>query len=477
MVGCPKRPLVLLFAVFFFVASSFGAPLYPVKKSANGRYIVDQNNNPFLMVGDSPHSLIANLNQTDAATYLANRATNGFNSLWVEALCFPYVGGRANGSLLNGTLPFTRTLTGGYYDLTAPNPTYFAYVDTVLNMAATNNLLVLLDPCETGGWLATMTNNGSNSCWTFGQYLGNRYKGFSNVVWLSGNDYDVVQWSIHTNDVCVTALARGIASADANHLQTVELGSDYAQPDSLSDANWWPIIALNLVYDYSQTYAGCYHAYSRTNFVPLFNGEQHYESEVNGFPTDNVEMGTPLVLRHQEYWTMLSGAAGQLYGNKYIWPFSSGWQTNLNTVGVQQLQYNTALFQSRAWYNLVPDMNHTLVTAGYGTFATNGLISTNNYVTAASTPDGTLGVIYIPTSSTITVAMSAMAGLTTALWYDPTAGSYTTASGSPFTNSGTHQFTTPGNNSGGAPDWVLVLQASGGSSQLLPPTNLRIVSP
>jgi Protein of unknown function (DUF4038)/Putative collagen-binding domain of a collagenase len=421
---------------------------------------VDQNNTPFLMVGDAPHSLIVNLDQADASTYLFNRAANGFNALWVEALCFPYTGGPANGSLLNGTLPFTNMLTGGYYDLTKPNSNYFAYVDTVLTMAATNHLLVLLDPCETGGWLATMTNNGSNSCWIYGQYLGKRYKGFTNLVWLSGNDFDVTMWSIPTNDVCVRAVARGIASMDTNHFQTVELGADYANPDSLSDSNWWPIIKLNLVYDFSQTYAGCYRAYGRTNLVPCFNGEQHYESEVNGFPTDNVEMGTPLVLRHQEYWTLLSGACGQVYGNTYIWQFLSAWQNNLDTIGVQQLQYNTALFRSRAWYNLIPDITHTFLTAGYGTYATNGLISTNDYATAAITPDGSLALIYLPTVRSITVNLSKMAGLITARWYDPTSGGYETISDFPFANAGAQIFTPPRNNSAGDGDWVLVLEVN-----------------
>ena len=33
------------------------------------------------------------------------------------------------------------------------------------------------------------------------------------------------------------------------------------------------------------------------------------------------DAGTPSILRRQEYWTLLSGAAGQLYGNRYTWPF------------------------------------------------------------------------------------------------------------------------------------------------------------
>ena len=36
-------------------------PAYPVKASSNNRYLVDQNNSPFMIVGDSPHSLIGRM--------------------------------------------------------------------------------------------------------------------------------------------------------------------------------------------------------------------------------------------------------------------------------------------------------------------------------------------------------------------------------------------------------------------------------
>jgi len=52
-----------------------------------------------------------------------------------------------------------------------------------------------------------------------------------------------------------------------------------------------------------------------------------------------------------------------------------------------------------------------------------------------------------------------LSGLVTARWFDPTSATYTTVSGSPFTNTGTKQFTPPsGNHSDGANDWVLVLE-------------------
>jgi collagenase-like protein with putative collagen-binding domain len=57
----------------------------------------------------------------------------------------------------------------------------------------------------------------------------------------------------------------------------------------------------------------------------------------------------------------------------------------------------------------------------------------------------------------VTVEMGKFDGSVTAKWYDPTSGNSNTIAGSPFANTGSHGFSTPGNNSAGDPDWVLLL--------------------
>ena len=119
--------------------------------------------------------------------------------------------------------------------------------------------------------------------------------------------------------------------------------------------------------------------------------------------------------------------------------------------------------KSVAWYNLVPDQTHSLLTAGYGTYRDTGGNGGNDYATAARTADGTLAVIYTPVSHTLTVALGGFAGPVTAQWYDPTHDTFSTVSGSPFNNSGTHNFATPGNNHAGDRDWVLLLRTEAGT--------------
>jgi hypothetical protein len=271
---------------------------------------------------------------------------------------------------------------------------------------------------------------------------------------MHGNDYQT--WG-PTNDPYVTAVALGISDVDTRHLQTVEL--DYTTSGSLDDEAWAPIIQLNASYTYFPTYEQVLTDYNRGNFLPVFMVEADYEFEQLNAPPG----GTPQQLRRQEYWTLLSGATGQLYGNHYTWQFLcpqrdgsgsciGGWKDELDTPGQTQFGYVKALFGPRRWYDLVPDQAHTVVTDGLGIYGT------NNYVTAASTPDGTLAIAYVPSSRTLTVDLSQFSGSVTARWYDPAAGTFTSIAGSPYTNAGNQQFITPGTNAEGDDDWVLVLE-------------------
>src|SRR5689334_3074195 len=82
-------------------------PVYPLKPSANGRYLVDQANSPCLLMGDSPQALVVNISEAEADGFFADRGSYGFNSAWVNLLCATYTGGRADASTIDGVLPFT----------------------------------------------------------------------------------------------------------------------------------------------------------------------------------------------------------------------------------------------------------------------------------------------------------------------------------------------------------------------------------
>jgi hypothetical protein len=443
------------------VSTAPTAPVFPLKVSSNGRYLVDQNGVPFLMVGDAPQAAIGNLSESEADRYFADREAHGFNAVWINLLCDGYTFCNGDGTTEDGIKPFTTGSSPSSYDLSTPNPAYFQRVDDIINLAADHGLLVVLDPIETGGWLGTLQANGATKDFNYGAYLGSRYRSFPNIVWMSGNDFQ--SWSTSSDDTVVRSVARGIQSTDPNHLQTLEL--NYSASSSLDDGNWSSILGMNAAYTYYPTYAEVLHAYNQTPTMPAFLVEANYE-----FEQLNADGGSTQNLRRQEYWTMLSGATGQLYGSGYTDRIANGWSAaNVDSIGVTQLGYMTALFQGRPWYKLVPDASHTLVTAGYGTFSSSTGITTNDYATAARTADGSLAMVYMPTARTVTVDMTDLGSDVTAQWYDPTNGSYATVNGSPFANTGSRQFTPPTRNSGGDSDWVLVLTATGGSLPPPPP--------
>jgi hypothetical protein len=164
-----------------------------------------------------------------------------------------------------------------------------------------------------------------------------------------------------------------------------------------------------------------------------------------------------------------------MYGSVVTAYFESGWQNGLDTPGVAQLRIMKNFFAARQWWNLVPDQSHTVVTAGYGTFTSVNAIQDSNYATAARTTDGSLVLAYTPVSTTLTVDMTKLSGSVTARWFDPSNAAFRAISGSPFSNSGTKAFATPGNNGDGDSDWVLVLEASSTNQPPSAPTGLRII--
>jgi hypothetical protein len=157
---------------------------------------------------------------------------------------------------------------------------------------------------------------------------------------------------------------------------------------------------------------------------------------------------------------MTSGAAGQMYGNGYTWPFLAGWRDHLDTPGAAQMNILRSFFEPRAWYALVPDVAHTVVTSGYGTYASTGYVASNDFLTAARTADGTLVVAYTPVLRTFTVDMSKLSAAAVARWFDPSTGAYTAIAGSPLANSGVQSFTPPALNGDGDGGWVLVLETN-----------------
>ena len=62
------------------------APVFPLRLSADRRYLIDLKDQPFQVIGDSPWSLIVEPAPAQVDQYLDDRAAKGFNLLPVNLL-------------------------------------------------------------------------------------------------------------------------------------------------------------------------------------------------------------------------------------------------------------------------------------------------------------------------------------------------------------------------------------------------------
>jgi hypothetical protein len=419
-----------------------GSGLYPLKLAPGKHYLVDQGGNPFLICGDSPWEIVTAISTADATTYMEDRRSKGFNTIIVELM--EHTTAAFGAADVNGNRAFTTALPGSTYpDFSVPNDTYFAHVDEIVQIAAARGILVLFTPAYLGyqggseGWYKEMVANGVNKLTAFGNYVGNRYKNFPNIMWVDGGDYNAPDKTL------TRAVANGIKAFDSQHLHTVHSADGTSGLDYWSGETW---LDVDTVYDDIAVTHVAIHTralteYTRAGWKPFFLIESCYEGG---------SCSGEVLTRQQAYEALLSGAAGQLFGNDTVWPFRAGWLSALNSQGSGDMIRVKSVFASRRWENLVPDTNQTFLTAGAGTGA--------GYASASVASDGTFGIIYTPDIRDLTVSMSRFAGPVTARWYDPTSGSYTAAAISSIPNTGSRTFRPAGNNSRGKPDWVLILE-------------------
>jgi hypothetical protein len=433
--------------------SSSGSMLLHV--SSNKRYLEDASNHPFYLVGDTAWCLVPGLTVSQATSYFHTRASEGFNAVLMDAdvqLGASPVGAPSRGPAdANGNEPFNGKLSSGDYDastvpaagdMTSTAGKYWANVDAIITAASQNGIQIIFDVYDNyNPWFGGSSSpNSTANLNAYGKFLGQRYTGFDNIIWMIGNDYS----ESAGGDANLSAVMQGIRQFDTRHIGWAidEYGA------GLDNTGLRSSFEIDSVYEYSPgPWRSLYLSqYNRSDFAPIINIESGYEN--------NTAIGVTLAdVREEHYSFLLSGAAGDTYGNEWVWPFATSWQdwqAALSSQGSHEVTYFAQLVTSISWTTLIPDQNGTVF---------QGLGNPEDYCGAYSS-DGTLALAYRPatgqTSQSFDVNLSRFAGQVTARWYDPTTGMYT-AIGS-FASSGTHTFASPSTNGAGDNDFVLVLQ-------------------
>ncbi len=425
-------------------ASSFhpaASAVFPLKVKPGQRYLEDARGMPFLMHGDAAWSLIAALKKEDVELYLEDRRSRGFNTLLVSLLEHHFASHAPANAY--GQQPF---LTPG--DYSTPNEDYFAHADWVLRKAAEKGFLVLLAPSYTGanggseGWYQEMAANGPDKLRQYGRFLGQRYSQFDNILWIHAGDYNPPDKNL------VRAIAEGIREFDGSALHSAHCGPETAPLDYWAGEPW---LQVNNVYTYGPVYLAARAQYSRPERMPFFLIESAYENE-HGATEQRVRM--------QSYQALLSGAAGQVFGNNPVWHFDGpglfpapvSWKQALGSRSSQSMRHLMALFAATQWWLLVPDIENRFLTASTG--------SQYDRVLAAMASDASFAIVYVPNAQPFTLDLGKLKGPhIMAQWYDPASGTYLKISEPLSPAIGSRSFKPRGRNSAGFGDWVLLLES------------------
>ena len=157
------------------------------------------------------------LSNADVTTYLNDRAARGFNAIWLGVT--DQLDQNSPPKDFSGNVPFD----GAWF--TNPDTAYWAHQDFVIQQAAARGITIFLQPSfvgnsdgnvyDTPAYLASS----DATIAAYGTFIGNRYKGFNNIVYVVGGDYNSAQTAVATK---LAALANAIAAADPNHIITLE---------------------------------------------------------------------------------------------------------------------------------------------------------------------------------------------------------------------------------------------------------------
>ncbi len=445
------------------LASEPVRPLPRLHASANGRFIVQDNGQPFFYFGDTAWELFHRLNRKEGADYLRTRAEQGFTV--VQAVALAELDGLTDPNAF-GKLPLTDrdparpAVTPGARVTVSAEYDYWDHVEYLIDEANRRGLYVGLLPAW-GRWVVpngrapedTVFNTAN--AFTYGEFLGKRFRN-KGVIWILGGDRP----ADGVEDVW-RSMAKGIAIGVSGREDYGAVFMTFHPRGGGTSSTWFhndPWLDANMqqtghgLAETVQSWKKIAADYLLTPPKPVIDGEPLYEdhplafrSKVNGYSFD-------AHVRQRAYWDLFSGACGYTYGNHAVWQmYAPGrkpvngplmyWYEALHRPGAEEVRFVRRLIESRPVLSRIPDQ--TLITKE---------LDGADHISAVR-GDG-YAFIYDAQGRPFTVNLGKISGqVLRAWWFNPRSGDKSPAG--QFPNSGTHDFTAPSEGFGS--DWVLVL--------------------
>jgi hypothetical protein len=319
--------------------------MFPLTVSQDNTHLVDASGRPFLIIGDTAWSLIAQLGRDDMLRYLNTRQSQGYNALIVSLAEAKF---SSNPPMSReGLSPFLEGV-----NLNKPNPAYLNWAREALQAAGDRGLAVFLCPAYLGwdggpeGFAGAARAAGPDGLRRWGAAMAEALRGLDNIIWMPGGDYSMPEgdrW-------LVNALADGIRSVDKTRLMTGHAGQKSPR-EAFGDPAW---LQVDNTYSYNKDLTPVLLRNARREpRKPVFLSETIYEGE---------HESTPGQIRRQFWWTGFCGHCGHVFGNHPIWhfdgpglfPAKQTWQQALTSQGSRDMARWGRMMSKWPWWNLQP---------------------------------------------------------------------------------------------------------------------------
>lgn len=442
----------------FTVAKYSGSnPLYQAgepRLSFDRHYLVQQGGKPWFFLSDTAWNGALLSTDEEWTRYLADRAAKKFT-----AVQFVMTQWRAGAKDENGQVAFTGT------NPIKINPAFFQRMDrkiTAVNDAGLVAVPVMLWALSSPAKESPGDSLPVDQAKLLAEYMAARYAGHR-VIWVLGGDGDYTgrnaeRWRSIGQAVfpegrkrhLVGMHPRGMQDPWANFAREGWLDIFFYQSGHGDNPQKWQWNATK----------GPAADWRTEPFHPVIDAEPNYEGHLNYQTKQPI---TDVQVRRAAYYSVLAGPpAGVSYGAHGIWfwarkaeeplnhagtGLAKPWQECLNYPGAQQMKVLHDIFSSIEWWRLRPE-RYLLRddTFNEKTF--------EDYMMAALTEKGDLGMIYLPKNPQVHLNLSRFEGsgrTVRGTWVDPRTGKRSEAGKWGKDEQPTVKTPAPG-------DWVLILQ-------------------
>lgn len=419
--------------------------------SADGRYLVAPEGKPFFVIACTAWTLPQDYTMDEVRQYLDHRQADGFNTIQMSAV-FSEIDKQAYQKAFHKE------------NILKPVESYWQHVDSVVKEASDRGLTVVINPIWKRSVNEFLQKQGVKKCRKYGEWFARRYKDNPRVLYFIGGDQ--VPEPVRQE---MDAMGEGIQKVYGGRAIVAyhSCGSQSSR-EAFPNAEW---LTWNWTYAYSPSYKfeGAprypyqmnYENYKEQKGIPIHFGEGFYDFGTAKKYSNNGTNGRwagRRVLRRQAWWNATSGAMGVAYGAEGIWHKDRDgqtWQQCVEYESGRDMIRLRHLLDRLPWQLLQPDIEHQILTAGYGEYLT------DDYATCAVASDQSLAVVYTPVRHTMTIAIPQghEAWTQQMHWYDPSNGQQQPVSDYTLSG-GTLTLTSPMKNWAGDEDWVLVLGMS-----------------